>query len=392
MALYKKFLISLVAQFFVTSILSAQFIDKFDGTGTPAENGWRFATGDGVAQNNFVQKDGYASINVDATSDRQNIWWALIAHQATGLDMKKLVKPGYELRVEARIRVSHAPRRVNLHVNHQRTTDFHSHLMEYDIPDTTNWYTLSLTTSDFEVQEGDQVNGQMALMDWGTGKYRVDVDYYKVDVVEKKKTVPDLGNPIPYHPPVADPTSLQNHVDVAHDAMINRVYSELNFNNWGQTDGAENTRLLTVNGEQLVIMRWDLGQFKEKEVIGSGLLELTTFSLQRSPDFAKDFGMVRISEILYGDSAWSQESVSFDSFTLGKPLEEVVNTQMVIDWEVIPEKGGKTNFTLSKPVIQRLIDGRTLGLAVGPLGVVNASFYAMENGGDLAAKLHFSLK
>ena len=49
---------------------------------------------------------------------------------------KRLQEPGYALRVEAKVRVSHAPRRVNFMANTQRTTNYHACLMEYDIPDT----------------------------------------------------------------------------------------------------------------------------------------------------------------------------------------------------------------------------------------------------------------
>ena len=98
-----------------------------------------------------------------------------------------------ELRIEARIRVSHAPRRVNLHLNTQRTTDFHSHLMEFDIPDSETWHTISMTTRDFPAVPGDTVFGQMALIDWGLEKYRVDVDYFKVDIVDVARAGPDNG-------------------------------------------------------------------------------------------------------------------------------------------------------------------------------------------------------
>src|SRR5690349_23397339 len=75
---------------------SAQYIDEFNGTGTPA--GWVFVTGDGQATVDFRQKDGVASLYVDATRDKLGIWWALTRHRVTGLDMKKLIKPEYELR------------------------------------------------------------------------------------------------------------------------------------------------------------------------------------------------------------------------------------------------------------------------------------------------------
>jgi hypothetical protein len=57
------------------------------------------------------------------------------------------------------------------------------------------------------------------------------------------------------------------------------------------------------------------------------------------------------------------------------------------------EKRGGTNFiTISNPVLQRLIDGKTPGIAIRPLGAVNASFCAMEyQHGKFGAKLHFNV-
>ncbi len=54
---------------------------------------------------------------------------------------------------------------------------------------------------------------------------------------------------------------------------------------------------------------------------------------------------------------------------------------------------GATNFiTISRPVMERLINGETKGLLVRPLGALVASFYASENqAGKYAAKLHFNL-
>jgi hypothetical protein len=95
-----------------------------------------FFAGEGKAVMDFQQADGYASILVDATKGQRNVWWALIKHKVSeALDIGRLKVPGYELRIEARIRVSLAPRRVNLHLNTQKTVDFHSHLMEFDISD-----------------------------------------------------------------------------------------------------------------------------------------------------------------------------------------------------------------------------------------------------------------
>lgn len=385
-----------VVSLFAVSLLSfftasAQFIDHFDGTGVP--EGWVFITGDGEATIDFRKKDGVASLYVDATKDKMNIWWALTRRQITGLDLKKLIRPEYELRVETRIRVSHAPRRVNLHFNHQRTTDFHSHLMEFDIPDTTNWHTISMTTRDFETQPGDVINAHLALMDWGVKNYRIDFDYFKVDVVNRNTTTKDLGNPLPYHPTLADPATFGLHADATHDAMIDSEFRDKNFNHWTFNNlSGEAVSLLTVSNTQTVIMRWDVSDFKGKKIKAAGLLELSPHSVQRSPDFQKDFGMVRICEILAGDPRWNEEVVTFDNLRGGLSIDEVINTQMIIDDSVTWNANKKVLFTISQPVLQRLIDGRTLGLAIKPLGAVNASFFSKDAQQGSAPRLYFDVE
>jgi hypothetical protein len=376
----------------------AQFREDFDGPllrlDPTAKNGWTFFTGDGSAVMDFRQGEGFASIIVDATKDRRNVWWALIKRDVSAsLDLRRLAEPGYELRIEARIRVSHAPRRVNLHLNTQKTTDFHSHLMEFDIPDSAGWHTISMTTHDFEAEPGDMVNGQLALMDWGSGKYRVDLDYFKVDVVNAAEAGPDQGAQVPYHPPIPDPETFSCKTPVAQDSIIDLQFPEMNFNDWTAGDDGRKTVLLTVSGTQIVILRWDLKAFSGKKVAGSGLLELTTYSVARPAAEIKDFGQVRVVEILGGDPDWDQNSVTFKNLCQGSALEDVLNTQMIIDSEVIPGPTSRTLITISRPVLQRLIDGKTRGLAIRPLGAILASFYALENaGGKFAARLMFNIQ
>lgn len=387
-----RILIFIVTLTFAFSPASAQYIDNFDGTGTP--KGWVFITGDGGATIDFKQKNGIATLYVDATKDKLGIWWALTRHRITGLDMKKLIQPEYELRVEARIRVSHAPRRVNLHFNHQRTTDFHSHLMEFDIPDTVNWHTISMTTRDFETRMGDSINSHLALMDWGFKKYRIDFDYFKVDVVNRNAIEKDLGTPLPYHPPLVDPAGFSMFADVSQDAMIDTQFTDRNFNDWHtRGESGAYTTLLTVSGTQIVILRWDFSAIKGKKVKSAGLLELSPYSVQRSPDFKKDFGMVRITEILGGDPKWDEKTITFEKLKGDQVIEDVLNTQMIIDDSVTWNQNRKVLFTISKPVLQRLIDGKTPGLAIKPLGAVNASFYSKDNGDPkLGPKLYFEVE
>ncbi|MGZ5439280.1 MAG: hypothetical protein ACXWFJ_05480 [Candidatus Aminicenantales bacterium] len=378
--------------------LAAQFRDDFDGPALlqdPAgAKGWGFVTGEGHAVMDFVQGPGFATITVDATKDRRNVWWAFIIRRVSGsLDLGLLERPGHELRIEARIRTDHAPRRVNLNLNTQKTTDFHSDLMEYDLAETGTWYTISMTTRGFEGRPGDTVNAQMALMDWGLGSYRVDVDYFKVDVVDAAKTGPDLGPPIPYHPPVSDPTSFSVRVPVAADMTVDLAEPGVNLNGWTITDAGGKAAIISAGGTRVALLRWDFGTLAGRKVAGSGLLELTTRSLELSTDERPDFGLLRVVETIGGEPVWDERTSTWTGLSRGAPRDLVLDPQMIIDWPVTAGDGGKTYLTIPIPVLQRLIDGKTLGIALTPLGSIDASFYAREGrGGAAAARLLFNLK
>lgn len=375
----------------------AQFHDDFSGPlkkDPEGVAGWSFFTGEGQAVMDLIQKDGYVSIVVDATQDRRGVWWALIKRRVSDrLDLALLKKPGHALRVEARIRVSHAPRRVNVHVNTQRTTDFDTHLMEYDVADTTEWHTISMTTRGFDAGPGDIVNAQMALMDWGLGKYHVDVSDFRVDVVDIALAGPDKGEPIPYHPPVADPKTFTHEARVAADATVDLDNPGVNLNNWYVRDAGKRTSVVTAGGTRSVILRWDFGAFAGKKVDGPGLLELTTRSLERTSDEHPDFGLLRVVEITGGDPRWDERTVTWNGLLVGRPADDALCPQMIIDWPVTEGDGGRTWLTIPRPVLQRLLDGRALGIAVKPLGAINASFYSRESGGGQScARLLFNLK
>ena len=375
-----------------SAIAPGQLVEEF---ADPAFDGkqpqwWSVASGDGQATIRMIQLHGLATVQVDATRDIDNIWWAIVRRPVHGIDMEELMRPDRELRVEARIRTSHAPRRVNLHFNHQRTTDYHSHLMEYDIPTAGEWHTISMTTRGFAVQPGDEVAAQMALMDWGHEVYAVDIEAFRVDVVDPTVAGPDRGNPIPYHPPVADPAAFSRHVAVAHDSTIDQAHPDRNFNDWSVQEGSTTVPVLSVTSTQWVLLRWDREALGNSTATGPGLLELTVHSLQRSPQYTKDFGMVRVVEILAGDPLWEQDTITWQGFFGLNPVERILNGQMVIDYPVPPAKGDKALFTLNSAVMRRLMDGRTLGLAIRPLGAVQASFLASEAGPDTAPRLHFT--
>jgi hypothetical protein len=377
----------------------AQFIDHFDA---PKIDGWFTMTGDGDAKVAFVPADGYARMEIDATADRHGVWWTLIKRDVTkSLDLAKLNDPAYELRVEARIRVSDAPRRVNFMVNTNRTTNFHEHLREYDIADTSGWHVISMTTRNFDAKPGDTVFVQFAATDWGLEKYHVDIDYYRADVVRRDEAGPDKGEPLVYHPEVPDVGTFGHHLGVAHDSVINTDFPEVNFNDWHvEEPGGGTARVLTVDGDQWIVLRWDFSEYRGQHAAGAGVLELTTASLPiggkyieaLGKDFGEEFGKVHVIEILGGDPAWDQDKVTYRSLTGGQRYEDVFNPQMTIDFDLTEKPGGKTYFTLPRPVMQRLIEGKTKGILIRPLGALAGTVYASENKAGHGPVLHFSTK
>ena len=88
---------------------------------------------------------------------------------------------------------------------------------------------------------------------------------------------------------------------------------------------------------------------------------------------------------------WDQNKVTYNNFMQGKSYSEVFNTQMIYDTEVAEKQGSKNFITISKPVLQRMIDGKTKGLLIRPLGAIDASFYASEEENN-GPKLHFNIK
>lgn len=376
----------------------AQWVDEFDGAKI---EGWFTMAGDGGATIEFVPREGFARMQIDGTRDPHNVWWTLIKRDVSSvLDLSKLKDPAYELRVEARIRVSHAPRRVNFMVNTQRTTDFHQHLREYDIPDTTGWHTISMTTQDLDVGPGDTLFVQLAATDWGAGKYHVDVDHYRVDVVRREGAAADVGEPLIYHPPVKDVAEFAHHAGVAQDSVVDEDFAEVNFNDWRVEEREGTARILAIGGTQSAILRWDFSDFRGAKADGAGVLELTTSSVPLGGNYVKpfgedlgiEFGKIRVFEILGGDPTWEQETVTRVSLLKGQEPSDVFNSQTTIDLELTTKPGGKTYLTLPRPVMQRLIDGRTKGLILRPLGAMAASIYASENGAGTGPVLHFTTK
>jgi len=357
---------------FPSTMVWAQFIDRFEGN--TLDVGWETFTGDGYALSDISKKDKHGVFKVDATEDSLNIWWAILKRQIDGLDIQKLVLPEYELRVEAKIKVSHAPRRLNLHFNHSRTTDFHSHLKEYYIDDTSNWHVISMTTKNFDAILGDKVNVQLAIMDWGIETYTVMVDYIMVDVVKPSETGPDIGNPLEYHPEIPPLESFGNRVEM-EGAVLDSSFPGLNFNNWNDGLNPVSGNLLSVGQSRFLIFKGDFSNHSSKKAKGLGVLSIHLHHFERSVDYKKDFGHLRLVEIIGGDVAWEKEQVTYHSFLKSNNLNEVINGQMIIDVDPTLNENGMLEFSIPEPVIQRLINGTTKGLAILPLGAVHASFY-----------------
>jgi len=367
--------------------LHGQFLETFDDEPTVE---WRTTTGDGDAVSELNFYDGYAGFTVDATIDGRNIWWAIIqATVSDHLDPGQLTDPDYELRIEALVRSSHAPRRVNLHLHTQRTTDFHSHLMEFDIPDTTNWHTISMTTRDFDGRPGDTINAQLAMMDWGNEYYNLRIDYLRVDVVNREEAGPDSGEQVLYPPPVPEPNQFTYSIPVSEAAMIDRQFTDANLSSWRAGD----TTVLTADGTKTVILRWNLEEYSEEYATDYGMIELTPHSALFAPDAdLLEFDQIRLVEILNAETDWKRESVTWNSFSRGNPIESVLNTQMIIDIDIPIVMDESVRIHIPRPVIQRMIEGTTQGIAFYPLGSLNASFYRGENQDDsLRPRLYFNL-
>jgi hypothetical protein len=103
--------------------------------------------------------------------------------------------------------------------------------------------------------------------------------------------------------------------------------------------------------------------------------------------------MVRITEIIGGDPLWNEQDVTLESLKGDNAIEDVINTQMIIDDSVTWNQRNTVLFTIPQPVMQRLIDGKTYGLAIKPLGSINATFYSKENEAlQVSPRLYFDLE
>lgn len=370
----------------------ADFVETFEeGHHSESQNNWTWQTGDGDASMTFSRRDGMGVIEVDARKDRHNIWWAFIRHPvADDIEMDLLARPDRELRVEAKIRSSAAPRRVNLHFNHSRTTDFHSHLKEFDIPEADTWHVISMTTRAFDALPQDDVFVQMALMDWGLSQYRVDVEYVKVTVVDPAEAGPDLGPPLPYQPILPEQKEFEFQLPALQDGVVDAAWPKMNFEDWKNKAGLDGPPLIVAGGSKVAVMRWDLQEFDGGDPNGWGVLELTTDHVYGADNDVEGANQLRVVEILDGSSAWTRASVTWKSLNAGQPAGAVFNAQMMIDFSPGAEHGSKTRVPVSPPVLQRLFSGRSKGLAIWAQGAIEASFISGQDQNPAGPILYFN--
>lgn len=369
--LLKLSLITLLILGFSMGNSTAQYIEEFEDEVTSE---WRTPTGDGQVDSELTinKSHGFARFTVDASRDQRNIWWAIMQTTISdSLNLGQISQPGYELRIEARIRASHAPRRVNLHMNTQRTTDFHTHLMEFDLPDTTNWHTISMTTDGFDGRPGDIINAHIALMDWGNQIFQLDVDYFKADVVQTATAEPDRGEQVIYPPPIPHPDEFDHSIQISEGAIIDRQYPDLNFMNWS----VGGMPALTASTSKIILLRWIFDTFSDMEVDGYGMLQLTPIqSAQLSQSNLQEHDKIRLVEILDGDQNWNRKVITTNNFTRKKSLMDLLNSQMIIDITLPDVTHAPINIHIPRPVIQRLFNGITKGIALYPLGPAHVSF------------------
>jgi len=355
-------------------LLFGSFYEGFDeatgGFSAQGIPGWNSFHGDGNVL--FEQRihGGVATLQVNALQDKRNIWYALTHKDISSfLDLEDLARDDRELRIEARVRASHAPRRCNLYLAHY---PYHDHLREFDLPDT-EWHVISMTTRDWQVQPDSGLIAQVSMMDWGVGDYyRLEIDYVKVEIVDPRNIEPDSPLQVRYRPPLADPGSFNTLLPASSTVMVDREYPERSMDGWTWERKGEAVELISVDESKVALISWDFEDIDPEDIVGEGQLSITAFGLARLSDSEKDFGEIRISEIL-NPADLSLAAKGYSAF-LGLHSEAyLINSQTTVDTKVNAD--GETVVTLSNPVLKRLASGESKGLAIRALGLIDAHFY-----------------
>lgn len=376
----------------------ADFVEDFSAKTLAVDpamkTGWGTLTGSGEATVAFTQKNHHGFMTVDARGDKRNIFWALIKRAVTpGIDMQKLTTPGHALKMEMKLRLSDAPRRVHFQINTNRTTDYHANLREFDIGDT-DWHTISWTNTGLDVKPGDDVFVTLGMTDLGRAVYTAEIAYVKASVVDTAEAANDLGNPLPYRPDL--PAKFANTLTVAEDAIIDSAYPWVNLKDWTELSPDEGTlgvHVLSVSGSQITILRFDFSKFRGRKADGWGVLELTTANAAWAPTNLEEFGYLRTVEIKDTAPDFQRNTVTWDNFFNGRPMLDVLNGQLAFDIQPALQRTGKTRIELNPAIMQRLIDGKTKGLALYGQGALNATFASSQAPGEGSRPtLYFNVK
>jgi len=394
----KAFAIAAAVALCIQAAWAAPFVEDFgkplalDPAGV---NGWAAVTGSGEATVKFFSKNGHGFMEVDGRKDRRNIYWAIVKHDVSKyIDARALLQPGKAIRMEVKVRISDAPRRVHFQINTNRTTDYDANLREFDLPDT-NWHVLSWTRSDLDLKPGDHIAVTFGMTDMGRAVYTCEFAYIKAEVVDAD-VGPDKGNPLVYRPEMPPPESFANVVPVSQDAIVDAAYPWVNYGAWSNMsdpEGSQGVEVLSVSGTQTIILRFDLSKFRGKTPDGWGWLELTTDHVDWAPTNQEEFGWLRAVEIKGGDPDWLRSSVTYDSFFQGKPVLDVLNGQLIVDAPPAFHRGERTLLRINPAVLGRLISGETKGIAIYPQGAINASFASSQSPNPrYRPKLYFNVK
>lgn len=383
-------LIHLLLPFISHAQYRVDFNEEYQGFEPNNLKGWTTRTGDGNIIFRQKTEEGSVSLIVDPLKEKRNVWYAFM-HQSISdfIDFKKLKQPEYELRMEAKVMASHAPRRINMYLS---SLDAGGYLREFDLGKANEWYTISMVTSGFDFDPKEPLMTQVSMMDWGnTDIYELKVDYIKVDLVKVDEKQEQYGEPLVYRPVLKDATSYKNEVVPSGNASIDAMFPDEVLSMWKDETSEKTTSVVQVDQSKTILLKWDLSEFKGKKVTEAGQLEISTDALFRKEKSPKDFGEIRLSEILGVVEDWDGKTVTYNSFLGDNEFEEVVVSQCIADTKVSSEKGGKTIISISKPVLQRLIDGESNGIAIKPLGLISASFYDNQHP-ELAPKLRFTIE
>jgi hypothetical protein len=380
----KPMLFALAAAALLCHAAQGDFLEDFHGKALAVDpackTGWCTLTGSGEATVSFTQKARHGFMTVDARADRRNIYWALIKRAVTkDIDMAALARPGHALRVEMKLRLSDAPRRVHFQINTNRTTDFHANLREFDIADTA-WHTIAWTNTGLDVKPGDDVFVTLGMTDMGRAVYTSEIEYVKASVVDKPE---DLGTPLTYRPVLA--AHFANTLTVAEDAILDSAYPWVNLKDWTELNPDEGTlgvHVDAVSGSQITILKFDLAKFKGRTADGWGTLELTTTTAGWAPTNLEEFGFLRAVEIKATAPDFTRATVTWDSFFAGRPVLDVLNGQLFFDVQPAVQRAGKTVIAINPAVMQRLIDGTSKGIAVYGQGALNFSFASSQAPGE----------